>query len=243
MKLNDLDTKQPAIAALKENFEVNFNVNALNKNQAHGMLNKVKKLMSEAQASKKFGTEYPSYLKLVFMEQALTEHYKSLPNMPKSKVITENEEVNRSQVILAAQDMVDSVLKLLVEVSDMLVKEMPALIDSIQSEIGVNEAQAFDQTAGQGLAELNQCLVSVKGQLDQALAGVTGGQVVDAFDGDVDMGMGDGEVAVDSMDVSDPALDIEGDMGTDVIDAGPPVADIEDVSVDVSTGPVGRAKR
>ena len=177
------------------------------------------------------------------MEQALTQHYKSLPNMPKSKVITENEEVNRSQVILAAQDMVDSVQKMLEEVSDMLVKEMPALIDSIQSEIGVNEAQAFDQTAGQGLAELNQCLVSVKGQLDQALAGVTGGQVVDAFDGDVDMGMGDGEVAVDSMDVSDPALDIEGDMGTDAIHAGPPVADIEDVSVDVSTGPVGRAKR
>ena len=243
MKLNDLDTKQPAVKALKENFEVNFNVNALNKNQAQTMLNKVKRLMTEAQTSKKFGTEYPSYLKLVFMEQALTQHYKSLPNMPKSKVITENEEVNRSQVILAAQDMVDSVQKMLEEVSDMLVKEMPALIDSIQSEIGVNEAQAFDQTAGQALAELNQCLVSVKGQLDQALAGITGGNVVDAFDGDVDMGMGDGEVAVDSMDVSDPALDIEGDMGTDVIDAGPPVADIEDVSVDVSTGPVGRAKR
>ena len=243
MKLNDLDTKQPAVKALKENFEVNFNVNALNKNQAHGMLNKVKKLMSEAQASKKFGTEYPSYLKLVFMEQALTEHYKSLPNMPKSKVITENEEVNRSQVILAAQDMVDSVQKMLEEISDMMVKEMPALIDSVQTEIGVNEAQAFDQTAGQALAELNQCLVSVKGQLDQALSGITGGDVVDAFDGDVDMGMGDGEVAVDGMDVSDPALDIEGDMGTDVNAPHSIVVDIDDVNVDVSTGPVGRAKR
>ena len=130
---------------------------------------------------------------------------------------------------------------MLEEVSDMLVKEMPALIDSIQSEIGVNEAQAFDQTAGQGLSELNQCLVSVKGQLDQALSGVTGGEVVDAFDGDIDASLGGGEVAVDGMDVADPAMDIEGDMGTDVIDAGP--ADMEDVNVDVSTGPVGRAKR
>jgi len=49
--------------------------------------------------------------------------------------------------------------------------------------------------------------------------------------------MGGGEVAVDGMDVSDPIVDIEGDMGTDV------VTDIEDVNVDVSTGPVGRAKR
>ena len=174
------------------------------------------------------------------------KHVVIAPSAPRTKVITENEEVNRSQVILAAQDMVDSVQKMLEEISDMMVKEMPALVDSVQSEIGVNEAQAFDQTAGQALAELNQCLVSVKGQLDQALAGVTGGDVVDAFDGDVDMGMGDGEVAVDGMDVSDPAVDIEGGMGTDEIDVNAPdavVGDIEDVNVDVSTGPVGRARR
>ena len=93
---------------------------------------------------------------------------------------------------------------------------------------------------------MNQCLVSVKGQLDQALAGITGGDVVDAFDGDVDSGLGDGEVGVDSMDVSAPAVDVSGDMGTDEIDIGAPdavVGDIEDVDVDVSTGPVGRARR
>ena len=241
MKLNDLNTKDHAVKALKENFEVNLKVNGLNKNQTRTMLNKVRGLISEAKEAKSFGAQYPSYMKLVFMEQALREHYKTVPAMKRTRVIIENEEVNRSQVILAAQDMVDSIQKMLEEVSDMLVKEMPALIDSIQSEIGVNEAQAFDQTAGQGLAELNQCLVSVKGQLDQALSGVTGGEVVDAFDGDIDASLGGGEVAVDGMDVADPAMDIEGDMGTDVIDAGP--ADMEDVNVDVSTGPVGRAKR
>jgi hypothetical protein len=246
MKLNDLNAKEHAVTALKENFEVNLNVKGLNKIQTQTMLNKVRGLISEAKEAKTFGAEYPSYMKLVFMEQALKEHYKIVPAMKRTRVITENEEVNRSQVILAAQDMVDSVQKMLEEISDMMVKEMPALIDSVQTEIGVNEAQAFDQTAGQALAELNQCLVSVKGQLDQALSGITGGDVVDAFDGDVDMGMGDGEVAVDGMDVSDPALDIEGDMGTDVVDVNAPdsiVGDIDDVNVDVSTGPVGRAKR
>ena len=244
MKLNDLNTKDHAVKALKENFEVNLKVNGLNKNQTQTMLNKVRGLISEAKEAKSFGAQYPSYMKLVFMEQALREHYKTVPAMKRTRVIIENEEVNRSQVILAAQDMVDSIKKMLEEVSDMLVKEMPALVDSVQTEIGVNEAQAFDQTAGQALAELNQCLVSVKGQLDQALSGITGGEVVDAFDGDVDMGMGDGEVAVDGMDVSDPAMDIEGDMGTVNVNAPDDVVgDIEDVNVDVSTGPVGRAKR
>ena len=243
MKLNDLNNKTHAVKALKENFEVDLKINSLNKIQTQTMHNKVKGLIAEAKEARSFGAEYPSYMKLVFVEQALRDHYKVAPEAPKSAIITENEEVNRSQVILAAQDMVDSVQKMLEEISDMMVKEMPALIDSVQTEIGVNEAQAFDQTAGQALAELNQCLVSVKGQLDQALAGITGGNVVDAFDGDVDMGMGDGEVAVDGMDVSDPTLDIEGNMGTDVVDVNAPVADIEDVNVDVSTGPVGRAKR
>ena len=243
MKLNDLNNKTHAVKALKENFEVDLKINGLNKIQTQTMHNKVKGLIAEAKEARSFGAEYPSYMKLVFVEQALRDHYKVAPEAPKSAIITENEEVNRSQVILAAQDMVDSVQKMLEEISDMMVKEMPALIDSVQTEIGVNEAQAFDQTAGQALAELNQCLVSVKGQLDQALAGITGGDVVDAFDGDVDMGMGDGEVAVDGMDVSDPTLDIEGNMGTDVVDVNAPVADIEDVNVDVSTGPVGRAKR
>jgi hypothetical protein len=56
----------------------------------------------------------------------------------------------------------------------------------------------------------------------------------------------DGEVGVDSMDVSNPAIDVTGDMGTDMVDVDAPdavVGDIEDVNVDVSTGPVGRAKR
>ena len=239
MKLNDLTKKDHAERALKENFEVDFKVKHLTKVQTQGMLNKVRSLMSEARDAKDFGEQYPQYMKLVFMEEALKEHYKVAPT-PKAKVIVENEEVNKSQVILAAQDMVDSVQKMLEEVSDMVVKEMPALVDSVQTEIGVNEAQAFDQTAGQALAELQQSLTSVKGQLDQALSGITGGEVVDAFDGDVDAAVDtQGDVAVDSMDVAEPVADIGG--GEVPAPAGG--EEVVDTQVDVETGPVGRAKR
>jgi len=237
MKLNDLNKQEVAVKALKENFEVDLNIKGLNKNQTQTMHNKVKGLLAEAKESKNFGAEYPAYMKLVFVEQALKEHYRIAPEAPKTNVITENEEVNRSQVILAAQDMVDSVQKMLEEVSDMLVKEMPALVDSVQTEIGVNEAQAFDQTAGQALAELQQSLTSVKGQLDQALSGVTGGEVVDAFDAEVDVaGEPEGEVAPEA-----PA-ELGAEMGAEV---PAPEAGAEEVeaSVDVETGPIGRAKR
>ena len=113
MKLNDLNTQEVAVKALKENFEVDFKVKGLNKVQTQTMHNKVKGLIAEAKESKNFGAEYPSYMKLVFVEQALREHYKVAPEAPRTKIITENEEVNRSQVILAAQDMVDSIQKML----------------------------------------------------------------------------------------------------------------------------------
>ena len=233
MKLNDLTPKNHAKRALKENFEVDFKVNQLTKVQTQGMLNKVQSLMSEARDAKNFGEQYPQYMKLVFMEEALKEHYKVAPT-PKANVIVENEEVNKSQVILAAQDMVDSVQKMLEEVSDMVVKEMPALVDSVQTEIGVNEAQAFDQTAGQALAELQQSLTSVKGQLDQALSGITGGEVVDAFDGEVDAG---GE------EMAAPEMGAE--MGAEMPAPAAPAGgeEVVDTQVDVETGPVGRAKR
>jgi hypothetical protein len=235
MKLTDLTKHDHAVRALKENFEVNFKVGHLNKGQTQTLLNKVRGLMSEAREAKDFGSSYPSYMKLVFMEQALKEHYRNAPEMRKAKVIVENEEVNRSQVILAAQDMVDSVQKMLEEVSDMIVKEMPALVDSVQTEIGVNEAQAFDQTAGQALAELQQSLTSVKGQLDQALSGITGGEVVDAFDGEVDAG---GE----EMPAPEAPAELDAEVGAEV---PAPVAGAEEVeaNVDVETGPIGRAKR
>ena len=92
MKLNDLNKQEVAVRALKENFEVNLNVKGLNKIQTQTMHNKVKGLIAEAKESKNFGAEYPSYMKLVFMEQALSEHYKVAPSAPRTKVITEKTE-------------------------------------------------------------------------------------------------------------------------------------------------------
>ena len=237
MKLTDLSKKDHAVLALKENFEYDFKVNNLNKIQTHSLLKRVQGLISEARDSKDFASSYPSYMKLVFMEQALKEHYKNVPEMRKAKVIVENEEVNRSQVILAAQDMVDYIQKMLEEVSDMIVKEMPALVDSVQTEIGVNEAQSFDQTAGQSLAELQQSLVSVKGQLDQALSGITGGEVVNAFDDEVD-------AAGAEMPAPEAPAELDAEVGAEMPAPGPqPGAEEIEANVDVETGPIGRAKR
>jgi hypothetical protein len=173
MKLNDFDKNHVALKALKENFDVSFDVTKLTRAQAKSMLERVYKLIKEAKSQPDFydNQTKPAFMKLVFMGQALTEHYNSTKE---AKIVIENQEVEKSQVILAAQDMINSLQKMIEEVNDMLVKELPALTDSIQSEIGVNESTAFNQAASEALTTLNQTLSQSKQSLQGAMNAMTG---------------------------------------------------------------------
>lgn len=182
MKLLDLDTKHTAAKALKANFDFAFDPSSLDRAKTQAMLTKVKGLIKEAKSHKDFyyNQKTPSYMKLVFMEQALSQHFSTLKQ---PRIVVENEEVEKSQVILAAQDMVDSIQKMIEEVNDMLVKELPALTDSIQSEIGANESQTFSQAATEALTSLNATLGQSKTSLQGALNGLTGVGDAMAFGG------------------------------------------------------------
>jgi hypothetical protein len=186
MKLNDLDKPNTAKKALKENFNIELNTARLNRAATRKLLNKVRSLIAETKNSKAFyrNQNNEAYLKMIFMEQALSDHYRSLmSNTPVTKIVVENVEVEKSQVILAAQDMVDSMQKMIEDVNDMLVKELPALYGSIQNEIGVNEGDAFNQSANQALANANQALMQSKTELQAALNALTGQQGGQEFPG------------------------------------------------------------
>lgn len=173
MKLNDLDRKDTAAYALKANFDFDFNPQKLDRRATKDMLSQVVGLIKEAKSKPDFykNQNSPTYMKLVFIGQALTEHYQSL-KVP--RIVTENEQVEKSQVILAAQDMIDSLQKMIEEVNDMLVKELPALTDSISSEIGANESQSFNQSASEALTTLNQTLSQSKQTMQGAMNQLTG---------------------------------------------------------------------
>jgi hypothetical protein len=145
--------------------------------------------MSETKKSNGFyeSQQNSSYLKLVFMEQALSKHFAEI-SLRKPRIVVENEEVEKSQVVLAAQDLVDQVQKMVEEVSDMLVKELPALTDSVQSEIGVNESETFNQQVSEALTSLQAALTQSQATLKTALNGITGQGGAEAFDAGGDMG-------------------------------------------------------
>lgn len=241
MRLTDLEHKNYATTALKENFEMSINTSKLDKIKTKTMLNRVSSLMQEAQKSPDFYKNQGSapYMKLVFMEQALRQHFQELMKTP-TRIVVENEEVEKSQVVLAAQDMVDTVQKMLEDIGQMQVKELPALVDSIESEIGVTEAQGYNELVSGQLDALSAALKEAFTQMKAARDTLTGGApAADAF-GAAAGGMpapGEEEVSVDASATEvEPAVPpMAGDEGSAAAPAEEPEA--------TPMGGVGRAKR
>jgi hypothetical protein len=83
-------------------------------------------------------------------------------------------EVQQAQVVLASQDMVDQVQKMIEQVTAMQFKDLPALVDQVKNQIGADQAMQFNQDATGALTGLTQNLQGSKQQLEGALGVVTG---------------------------------------------------------------------
>ena len=250
MKLQELavtrSTKQIA-KVFESHFDQRLSFDSMNRGQVRGMLQRVRGLVNEHRASPAFhhSEKNPAYLKLMMMEQALTQQLrefgatdpgatpganpaataglntvqqqqkkKEMQDQIKQKqkeiadlqkammnptMAAENNtgnflresEIQQAQVVLAAQDMVDRVQKMLEDTTEMQFKELPALVDSIKNEVGMDQAAQFNADAAAALSGLVQNLQASKGQLEAALGVVTGqggGAVVPGAEAGADMG-------------------------------------------------------
>lgn len=194
MLLNEinLSKKQNAVKALREHYELDLHLERLDRPATEKMLTRVRKLVSETRQSRDIHESHgnASYLKLVMMEQALSTHLADLKAGYKAaRVVVESEEVEKSQVILAAQDMVDSVQKMIEQVSKMSAEELPAVVSGIENEIGVSEAGEFEAQAQEALNALQQALTTAKQGLKGAMGPVTGeASAEEAFGGEEEIG-------------------------------------------------------
>ena len=251
MKLQELAVTRPTkqIAKVFEShFDQRVSFDSMNSNQMRSMLKRVRGLVNEHRASPAFhhSEKNPAYLKLMMMEQALTQQLqefgattpgttapganpaataalstvqqqqkkkqmqdqikikqKEIADLQKAMMnptmAAENNtgnflresEIQQAQVVLAAQDMVDRVQKMLEDTTEMQFKELPALVDSIKNEVGVDQAAQFNADAAAALSGLVQNLQASKGQLEAALNVVTGqggGAVVPGAEMGADLG-------------------------------------------------------
>ena len=154
--------------------------------------------------------------------------------MAESKIarrLREASEIQQAQVVLAAQDMVDQVQKMSEQVSAMQFKDLPALVDQIKNEAGVDQATQFNGDASAALSGLLQNLQGAKQQLEASLGVITGNApVVPGEDNALGAPMPGGEEV--GIDAELPTPDGEEDVDAEM-----------DANLDTPKSSLGRGRR
>ena len=92
----------------------------------------------------------------------------------RAKRMVAESELQQAQVVLAAQDMVDRVQKMMEQISEMQFKDLPALTDSIKNDMGTEQAQQFQTAASAALTTLLTSVQAGKQELEAAQGVLTG---------------------------------------------------------------------
>jgi len=196
-------------------FGQSANFNQLTHPQARNMLTRVRNLIREHRNHPSFhrSEQNPTYLKLVVMEQGLAARMR--------ETLREASEVQQAQVVLAAQDMVDKMQKMLEEITALQFKDLPALVDSIKNEVGAQQATQFNADATAALSGLVQNLQGGKQQMEAAL-GVVTGEGAAPIDAGMGADLGAGNEMGAAADLGAAGADLE--AGVDDLEAGAEVA-------------------
>jgi transcriptional regulator of aromatic amino acid metabolism len=153
----------------------------------------------------------------------------ALANESRRKLVREQNELHQAQVVLAAQDMIDRIQVMIEDISEMQFKDLPALVGSIKSDVGVDQAQQFQNDATQALSSLLQTMQQGKTEMETAQGVLTGQAPVVPGDTGIDGAAGNV--------MPDPELDTDLDVDAEV--------DV-DVDDELSAGgekDLGRARR
>ena len=159
---------------IKEELPANTTMGMPDPNKTKQALNKISdpKLKSAMTKSAAGQTLSPDEQKMV-QGAALSAAMTAETRRKTGRRLSESE-VQQAQVILASQDMVDQVQRMIEQVTSIQFKDLPALVDQIRNEIGYDQATKFNADATAALGGMVQNLQQSKVQLETAMGTVTG---------------------------------------------------------------------
>jgi hypothetical protein len=171
------------------------------------------------QIKKSFGAhtaeKNSKYMELMLVKEGLDKWLNSEQGLFES-------EMGKSEAVLAAKNITDSIQDMLEKVSKMQNEELPALIDTIRDQIGADKAEAFKNSIRPVLDSLYQSMTSGRDTADTASRSLAGEDVGGAMDMGMgaDAGMGDAGMGADTgMGADLGAPPVDSDMDVDGFDA------------------------
>ena len=209
MRLSEM-SNQPRAEKINKVVESRFgfkiDYNNLTFKKAYGIVQGLNETLDRARRTHGVHTaeQNPKYMELFMVRESLNRWM--VEN--KQQLITESE-MAKSEAILAAKDMVDSIQDMLEKIGKMQNEQLPALLDTIRDQIGDQQAEAFKGSVTPLLQQLSQTLQQGRETADTAARGLTG-------EGGADMGMGGGMPGGDMGGAPAPEAGLGGgELGSD----------------------------
>ena len=158
------------------------------------------------QIKKSFGAhtaeKNAKYMELMLVKEGLDKWLSSEQGLFES-------EMGKSEAVLAAKDIVDSLQDMLEKVSKVQNEQVPALVDTIRDQIGTEQAESFKGAISPLLGNLYQALQTGREQADTAVRSLAGEQVAP---GDMSLGGDEGDFGGADLGAS-PESDLDSDLG------------------------------
>lgn len=131
----------------------------------------------------------PKYVELMLVKEGLDRWMGSEQGLFES-------EMGKSEAVLAAKDIVDTIQDMIEKVGKVQNEQLPALIDTIRDQIGAAEADAFKNAVTPVLATVYESLTTGREGADSASRALAGEQI----DQPMNMGgMGGGQMGQDEL--------------------------------------------
>lgn len=182
-ELNESKASKIASRALKEHYNISYDLNKLDFRTTKSMLDKVRTLLKDARTTSKIHESHKnsSYLKLLMMEQMLSSHYADLNVKP--TIVVEDETVTSAANVMAAENMIQELQKMVERVSDMRVKDLAAIEEQMrQTEQSAQGADQFSQAASDALSQLQDAIAQAKASIVGAQDVLLGRAAASGFD-------------------------------------------------------------
>jgi hypothetical protein len=130
----------------------------------------MKKMKGDFQ--KRYGNRSDEVMYATATKMAKTESVNDALRLLKFTLI--EGEVEQARVTMAARDMVDTIQDLVEKIGKMQNEQLPALVTAMKDEVGIDQANQFNQTAGDSLRAVMDAITASRDAMDNASRGVYG---------------------------------------------------------------------
>ena len=213
MYLNDLNSAQHSVKKLNkilaDTFDHEVDLSSMNFESLNRMLSTTNAKIEAIKESDLKYWENPQYNKLGLIQHQLKTYITELAparsdgKRMKTKESTVMEaDLDQAEVLLAAQELVDELQKMVEDVAEMQVQKLMPIVDAMKQQVGFEVAEVYNNAADGALGALLDAMKTTKDALENATLTARGEQP--AAPAPTDMGMSDADM--------DPEAPMDADM-------------------------------